>query len=173
MGTPAVVASAPLAALLPVQVPVEAPLTLRAASDAGLPTPTASLRCSRPGKSPGSALSETGMSPKTSRIALRRNFQSAAPRLQAALPALRSLLAGGQYRSPSQPVVLPDLRRSVASFQALTCCHTVPPASPRPESMDRRSPARRAPGTAPAPFPPSAAIPAWPPWQLPAYRRLG
>src|SRR5215469_4633328 len=160
MGTPAVVASAPRVALLPVQVPVEAPLAPQAASDAGLITPTASLRCSRPGKSPGSALSEIGMSPKTSRIARRGNFQSAAPRLQAALPALRSLLAGGQYRSPSQPVVLPDLRRSVASLQALICCHTVPPASPGPDSMDPRSPSRRAPGTAPTLSPLSAAIPA-------------
>jgi hypothetical protein len=34
-------------------------IEFEAASDAGLPTPGASLRCSRPGKSPGSALSET------------------------------------------------------------------------------------------------------------------
>ena len=97
MGTPLVVASAPLAAAVSLQVPVEAPLARRAASDAGLPGPTASPRCSRPGKSLGSALSETGMSPKTSRIARRGNFRSAAPGWQALLPALRSPLAGGPF----------------------------------------------------------------------------
>src|SRR5215469_8080411 len=91
MGSPLVVAFAPRVGVLSVRAPVKAPLAPRAAFDAALPTPAASLRCSRPGKSPGSALSETGMSPKTNRIALRGNFQSAAPRLQAALPALRSL----------------------------------------------------------------------------------
>src|SRR5215469_6823024 len=94
MGTSPVVDSAPPLAVLSVRVPVEAPLAPRAASDAGLPT-TASPRRSRPGKSPGSALSETGMSPRTSRIAPRGDFQSAVPRLQAAPPAPRSLLAGG------------------------------------------------------------------------------
>src|SRR5262249_38451226 len=146
-------------AVLSVGAPVKAPLAHRPASDAGLPAPTASPRCSRPGKSLGSALSESGMSLRTSRIALRGNFQSAAPGSQAALPAVRSLLAGDQYRSPSQPVALPGLRRSADSLQALTCCHTVPPASPAPESMDPHSPARRAPGTALAPFPLSAATP--------------
>src|SRR5215472_6995977 len=79
MGSPAVVASAPPVAVLPVQVPVEVPLAPPAASDAGLPTPSSSPRCNRPGKSPDSALSETGMSLKTSRIALRGNCQSAFP----------------------------------------------------------------------------------------------
>ena len=59
MGNPSAAAFEESVGVRSVQVPAEARLAPRAASDVGLPTLGASRRRSRPGKSPGSALLET------------------------------------------------------------------------------------------------------------------